>query len=242
MKLLFLSGEEVGMSASMAVVGFDAEDPLTILPRTPTREYKKQEIIYHPQDRNDALYLILEGRVKVSRFVETGREVILNFYRADDFIGASCFLGGNHHAEQATAVDKTTVMSWSTQELNRLVLRNPALGPALLRSLAQKLAETRHRIESFSVDHIDRRLVKTLLDFGQRFGQQRPDGMTHLLPFTHEQLARYVGTSREIVTGYMNRLRREHLVNYSRRGMDLNLRALETYLTQEASKIPPRRE
>jgi CRP/FNR family cyclic AMP-dependent transcriptional regulator len=42
-----------------------------------------------------------------------------------------------------------------------------------------------------------------------------------MMPFTHVQLSRYVCTSREIVTHYMNRFRKQGYVNYSRLGIFL---------------------
>jgi len=206
------------------------EDPLALLPRTPVREYKKNEVIYDPEDRGETLYLVIDGRVKVSRLAEAGKEVVLDFYHKDDFFGETGFLVSEKYGEQATAVDKTSLMLWTIAELKRLMMRTPALGPALLRVLAQKVLDANQRIESFCLDPINRRLVKTLLHLGQRFGQQTEDQMLHLLPTTHEQLARYVGTSREIVTQYMNQFRRDRLLRYSRRGVDLDVHALERYL------------
>ena len=206
------------------------EDPLALLPRTPVREYKKNEVIYDSEDRGETLYLVIDGRVKVSRLADGGRKVALDFYHKDDFFGETGFLGSEKYGEQATAMDKTSVMLWTMAELRRLMMRTPALGPALLRVLAQKLADANQRIESFCLDPINRRLVKALLHLGRRFGQPTDDQMMHLLPTTHEQLARYVGTSREIVTQYMNQFRRDRLLRYSRRGVDLDVSALERYL------------
>ena len=208
-----------------------AEDPLALLPRTPVREYQKNEVIYDSGDRSEALYLVIEGRVKVSQLLEGGKEVILDFYHKDDFFGETVFRGSDRHGEQAVALDKTTVMFWSVPELKRLMTRTPALGAALLRVLAQKLADANKRIESFCGDPIHRRLVKALLHLAERSGEPTDDQMLHLLPITHEQLARYVGTSREIVTQYMNQFRRDRLLRYSRRGVDVDAEALKKYLT-----------
>jgi hypothetical protein len=42
-----------------------------------------------------------------------------------------------------------------------------------------------------------------------------------MMPLTHEMLGRYVGTSREIVSHYMNRFRKRGYVSYSRHGIIL---------------------
>jgi CRP/FNR family transcriptional regulator, cyclic AMP receptor protein len=56
-----------------------------------------------------------------------------------------------------------------------------------------------------------------------------------MLPLTHETLAQYVGTSREIVTHYMNRLRRGGFVRYTRKNIVLYRDALKESVLQ-ASK------
>jgi CRP-like cAMP-binding protein len=224
--------QEALMSPAPNLISFAVvpEDPLAMLPRTPIRQFEKNTVIYDRDHQREGLHLIIEGRVKVSRIAEGGKEVVIDFCHKDDFFGDMCFLGIRQDSERATAVDKTSIMLWTLPELERLMARTPALGPALLSVLAQKLANANNRIESFCVDPIHRRLAKALLHMADRFGQQADGNLIHLPPLTHEQLAWYVGTSREMVTQYMNQFRREHLLKYSRRGMDLDVVALRKYL------------
>ena len=56
------------------------------------------------------------------------------------------------------------------------------------------------------------------------------DQLVHVMPTTHEQLAHYVGTSREIITQHLNQFRRENLLRYSRQGLDVDPAALGRYL------------
>ena len=151
------------MATNVTTFSLGPEDPLALLPRTPVREFKKNDVIYDPDDHSETLYLVIDGRVKISRLAEGGREVVLDFYHKDYFFGETGFLGSDHQGEQAIALDKTAVMLWTVPELKRLMIRTPALGPALLRVLSQKLVDANNRIESFCLDPINRRLVKTLL-------------------------------------------------------------------------------
>jgi CRP/FNR family transcriptional regulator len=224
------------MSTAMNFITYPVgtDDPLALLPRTPIREYAKNEVIYGPDDRAEFLYLVIQGRVKLGRLPEPDQEVILDFCHKDDFFGETGFLGDGSYGEQATAMEKTSVMSWSITELRRLMIRTPSLAPALLRVAVEKLEHERRRIESFCLDPIHRRLAKTLLDLARRGGFPAADQMIHLMPTTHEQLARYVGTSREIITQHLNQFRRENLLRYSRQGLDVDPGALERYLTGAA--------
>ncbi len=98
--------------------------------------------------------------------------------------------------------------------------------------LVQRTIEFTHRIESFSVDNIARRLARSLIRFSERLGTPEEDGAIRMVPFTHELLSQYVGTSREIVTHYMNQFRRQGYLRYSRKGIILYRDAFKEWLRQ----------
>jgi CRP/FNR family transcriptional regulator len=126
-------------------------------------------------------------------------------------------------------------MTWSTAEIEDLVVRRPRLGIALVQLLVRRSMDFGARIESFSIDNIGRRLVRSLVRFSERLGRDSGDGTVDMMPFTHELLSQYVGTSREIVTHYMNQLRRQGYLRYSRKGIALNREALREWLKRDAS-------
>jgi CRP-like cAMP-binding protein len=105
---------------------------------------------------------------------------------------------------------------------------------ALLQILVQRTIDFTHRIESFSVDNIARRLARSLIRFSERLGVAEEDGSIRMVPFTHELLSQYVGTSREIVTHYMNQFRRQGYLRYSRKGIILYREAFKEWLRQSS--------
>ena len=56
------------------------------------------------------------------------------------------------------------------------------------------------------------------------------DGDIGIPPLTHQVLAQYVGTTREIITFQMNQLRQKGLLRYSRKGIQIYPEALREYL------------
>ena len=95
--------------------------------------------------------------------------------------------------------------------MENLVTKRPRLAVALLQVLAQRNAELHSPDREFAIDSVERRLARSLLRFSERFGTQEEGGSVRMMPLTHEMLSRYVGTSREIVTQYMNRFRKQGL-------------------------------
>lgn len=208
------------------------EDPLAHLPCSTIVEYKKGQIIYDQDQPANAIYLVIEGKVKVSRLADDGHQVVVDLYQPDEFFGESAFLNLPHRAEQATALDNTRLMTWTTVELEDMVTRRPRLAVALLQILAQRSVDFTQRIESFSADNIAKRLARSLIRFSDRLGTPVEDGSVKMAPFTHELLSQYVGTSREIVTHYMNQFRRQGYLRYSRKGIVLYREAFREWLRQ----------
>jgi CRP/FNR family cyclic AMP-dependent transcriptional regulator len=210
------------------------EDPLAHLPCSTIVEYRKGQIIFNQDQPSTSLYLVIEGKVKVSRLADDGHQVVVDIYQPDEFFGESAFLNLPHRAEQATALENTKLMAWATPEIEEIIVRRPRLAVALLQILVQRTLDFTHRIESFSVDNIARRLARTLIRFSERLGTQEEDGSVRMVPFTHELLSQYVGTSREIVTHYMNQFRRQGYLRYSRKGIILYREAFKDWLRQNA--------
>jgi CRP/FNR family cyclic AMP-dependent transcriptional regulator len=208
------------------------EDPLAHLPCSSILEYRKGQVIYGDgQQPCSSIYLVIDGKVKVS-CGENGHEVVIDIYQPDEFFGESAFLNLAQRPEQATALENTKLMTWSASEIEEIIARKPRLAVALLQILVQRTLEFTHRIESFSVDNIARRLARSLIRFSERLGVEEEDDAVRMAPFTHELLSQYVGTSREIVTHYMNQFRRQGYLRYSRKGIILHRGAFKDWLRE----------
>src|SRR5438132_1414524 len=167
------------------------EDPLAHLPCSTIVEYRKGQMIYNQDQPATSIYLVIDGKVRVSRLADDGREVVIDIYRPDDFFGESALLNLPHHAEQATAMEHTKLMTWSSSQIEEIVMRRPRLGLALLQILAQRTVHFTERIESFSVDNIACRLARSLIRFAERLGTPAEDDWVRMVPFTHELLSQY---------------------------------------------------
>ena len=210
------------------------EDPLAHLPCSTIQEFCKGQVVFNQDQPSTSLYLIISGKVKVSRLSDDGHQVVVDIYQPDEFFGESAFLNLPHRAEQVTTLEDTKLMAWTAAEIEDIVLKRPHLAMAMLQILVQRTINLTQRIESFSVDNIARRLARSLLRFAERLGTPQPDGSVKMAAFTHELLSQYVGTSREIVTHYMNQFRRMGYLQYSRRGVVLFRAPFEQWLRENA--------
>lgn len=206
------------------------EDPLAYLPCSTIVEYVRGQLIYGRSQPSTNLYVVVDGKVKICRTAEDGHCTVVDIYQPDEFFGESAFLGGERCIDDAVAIEATRVMTWPTSEVERLIVQRPRLGIALIQLLTRRSDDYAARIESYSTDHIDRRLVRALIRLSERFGRESADGSVDMAPFTHELLSQYLGTAREIVTHYMNQLRTQGYLEYSRQGIMLYRDTLREWL------------
>ena len=194
------------------------ENPVAHLTCSRVLEYQKEAVIYSPVQPSTNLYMILHGTVKVHCTGDDGRALILDIYHIDEFFGESALLHSRNRSEGAVALEQNTrIMGWASTVVEELIVERPRLGVALVQMLAQRCVHFSRRIESFASDNIERRLARTLIHFSERLGRAMEDGSFQIMPLTHELISRYAGTSRELVTLYMNKFRRQGYLRYSKK-------------------------
>jgi CRP-like cAMP-binding protein len=206
------------------------EDVMAHLPMSSIRECGRGQVIYGPEHPSSSIYLLIAGKVRISQFAAGRTEVLLDIIRPEEIFGESAFLDSRGATERAIAAETCKVMAWAVSDMEKLVTNRPRLAVALLQIFAHRNAQAALRIESFATDTIEQRLARSLLRFSERLGTLEGDGTEHMMPLTHALLSQYVGTSREIVTHYMSRFRKQGYVRYSRAGIVLYRNSLSSLL------------
>ena len=208
------------------------EGPLGFLPRKPIQEFAKNRMIYGGERPNDHLYAVIMGRVKVSITATEGSQTVKRIVSAEGVFGQSCLVGASSLQETAMALDDDILMSWSRVEVEAQIEREPSLGIALVQYFARQCGELQDRIESMAVYKTSERVMLALLQLANDLGSPMADGVYRLAALTHQTIAEYVGTSREIVTIEMNRLRGMGMLRYSRKFIDVYTGALRASLRE----------
>lgn len=212
------------------------EDALVYLPHKSVVEYRRGQVIYDESQPSNGIYLVVRGRVKTSVPMDDGTQTVIEIFAAEDFFGESGLLDLEHRGESATALENTALMMWTTAEIEEQVDRQPKLGLALIQMLVERCLDFEERLQSFALDKTPERIMRALLRFASRLGTRAEDGSMRIPPLTHQLISEYVGTSREIVTFQMNRLRQEGFIRYSRKGIDVYTESLREHLQRQTER------
>ena len=206
------------------------QDALSYLPRTPLYEVAKGCTIYDRGQPTDRLYVVILGRVKISSIAGDGAQTVSRIVPPEGLFGEACLTETGPRTESAVALDNVTAMAWTRAEIEQQVQREPLLGLALAQYFARECIDFQERIQTMAVYKTCDRVIIALMKLAADLGAPAADGATRFGWLAHETIAEYVGTSREIVSFQMNRLRRMGFVRYSRKYIDVYTHAIEAQL------------
>jgi CRP/FNR family transcriptional regulator len=160
------------------------------------------------------------GRVKVTTIPAEGNETIARILCTQDFFGEAVLVG-RQAAYTAVVLDTAMLMSWTRDEIEAQIEREPRLGLALALYFVRQNLALQERIKTAALYKIPERVLLAIAQLAGLLGTPQPDGAIRVDSLTHQTIADYVGTSRAIVTFQMNRIRQRGLIWYNRRYIDV---------------------
>lgn len=147
----------------------------------------------------DRLYVVLDGKIKLTRAAADGRENLLSVLGPGEMFGELSLFDPRPRTSTASAVTEATVAALAHDALRRLLLERPEVSMHMLQALARRLRRANDVVADLVFTDVPGRVAKNLLDLADRFGQQESDGLHVHHDLTQEELAQLVGASRETV-------------------------------------------
>lgn len=178
------------------------EDALTTLEsHMRLRTFRRGQSIFHQGDSGDSLFLVASGRIKL--FIENsdGEQLTILFCGPGNCFGEMAVLDGKARSASAEALEQTEAWVVTRNTFLDLMRRDPDISVAVIVFLCSKLRTDLARMEEFifldTHDRVGRQLV--------RMATKNASGDYAVL-ITQEELARFVGNSREQVNRVLSDL------------------------------------
>lgn len=178
------------------------------------RSYKADSVVVMRGDPGDALYGVVTGRVRISASGSGGKEVFLNIMEPGDAFGEIALLDGQPRTAAATTVAPTELIIIRRADFLGLVKREPQLAVHLIELLCKRVRWTSEQMEDSSLLNVPARLAKRLLSLATAHGRKTPAGAQ--LKISQEDLAQFLGLSRQIVNKYLQTWKRAGWITLGR--------------------------
>ncbi len=145
-------------------------------------------------DLGDALYVILSGRVKVFSSNEAGREFVIDFHAAGEYVGEMTLDGAPRSASVMT-VEPTTCAVVNRTQFRDFILAHPDFAMHLIERLIHRVRVTTGNLKSLALSDVYGRLVRLLNALAKDV-----DGR-QVVPekLTQQDIADRVGASRDMI-------------------------------------------
>jgi CRP/FNR family transcriptional regulator len=177
----------------------DADSAATLEKMLTTRSVGKGHVVFNEGDDGDRLFIVLDGKVKITRAAVDGRENLIAVLGTAEMFGELSLFDPGPRTASVSAVTDATLASLDHDDLRPLLLERPGVAVELLQALAQRLRRTNEAMADLVFTDVPGRVAKALLDLAEKFGVVEADGTRVRHDLTQEELAQLVGASRETV-------------------------------------------
>jgi CRP-like cAMP-binding protein len=172
------------------------------------------EALWRAGERACSFIVVGHGLVKVVLPSTGSRDLVMGLFGPGESVGDSTLLEGIQYPADAFALtDPVVVARVPREQLVTAMEQSGAASLVLAKELGRRAALANRRISLFAAS-AEERLASTLMELGERFGDEMEDGSTLIpLRLTRAELAALVGTTVETTIRTLSRWSREGLVS-----------------------------
>ncbi|MDI7742663.1 Crp/Fnr family transcriptional regulator [Lysinibacillus fusiformis] len=174
---------------------------------------KKGHSIYQTGDAINTVYLLKQGLVKLAEDADDGQPVTIVLLQEGEMFGFLDRLN-NHleHTQYAVALTDSTLLSFPMEVVLKHFENLPEVEKALFYSLVRQLAEAKQLVYVHSKMTVPERISWFLI----KLANMENGVATINISLTHEEISYMVGCSRQKVTTYLSKWKKEGTIQYDR--------------------------
>lgn len=179
--------------------------------RSTILDYKKDDFIYSRDGDCLGIFLVLEGQLRIYIQSEESREITLFRLNAGEVctLSASCLLQEITFDIQIEAEEDSKILLTNINCFHQLIDKNIYVENYVYRQTTERFSDVMWALSQILFSSFDKRLAAYLEDERIRTGSM-------VLKTTHEQIARNLGSAREVVSRMLKYFEKEGIVSLSR--------------------------
>lgn len=187
----------------------DLENVLSLIERM---HFHKGETIFSEGDIFDRLYIVNSGSFKVYRQSKDGKEQVLYVIGDGDFIGDINLLKKDIFKFSAIALEETHLCTIKKDDFDILMRGHPNMVEKVLEYAHDRIASLEELMQTLTSNDVESRVATLLLKLAESFGIQKPTGVEVQLSLTREEMASFIGLTRETLSRKLSQLQAENYI------------------------------
>jgi CRP-like cAMP-binding protein len=197
-----------------------------------TVSYKNNENIFVEGDPSDKFYLVAEGSVKVLKHTMMGKDIILEIMSPGDIFGGVAVLDKKPFPASAQAMESTTVIWISRQNLLRIMDEYPILKLEIVKYFSDKLRDAHEMLKNIATERVEKRIAALLLKLSEKIGVDDNGFRKIDFPLTRQEISEMVGTTVETCIRTMSKLQKSGIIKSSDGRISIKPNLLKRFLDE----------
>lgn len=198
------------------------EDILHMQQSMVMKHVDKNTLLFFPEKKNDHLYFLKEGVVKIVHYQQDGQENIKSIIGPGSLFGELAIIESESSEDRAIALEDCLVCFVDVLSMKRMMEENNALRIEIYKIMGLRIKRLERRLESIIFKDSRSRIIEFLEDFLQEYGQEASGKWQARNFLTHTDIAKLTATSRQTVTTVFNELRSKGAIEYDKKMITAN--------------------
>ncbi|MFL6556705.1 MAG: Crp/Fnr family transcriptional regulator [Bacillus sp. (in: firmicutes)] len=163
----------------------------------------------------EELYIIISGKVQISKITSDGRELSLRICGENDICGElTLFTDNPRYLLSALVLEEGEIVAIKKDILESEIFRNSKLAFEFMKWMSDHFRKTQTKFRDLVLNGKRGALFSTLIRMSNSYGIQKKDnGILIDLPLTNQELANFCGTSRESTNRILSELKKDKIIS-----------------------------
>jgi len=181
------------------------------------KRFNKKEMIFLPGDQGDKVYLLKSGVVKISKYSDNGKEIILGMVNQGEIFGEMALVDKSPRNYVAEALMDSYVCIVNRDDFVRHLQRNSEMSLHITKIFGLKFKKLGQKVEDLVFRNVFQRLAGLLLHLVDTYGYNKNEQQYIYVKLTHYDIASLIRSTRETTTACLNDFKRQGLIDFDGR-------------------------
>jgi CRP/FNR family cyclic AMP-dependent transcriptional regulator len=199
-----------------------------------TKQLDRRETLLSRGDEGDALYVVVEGLVRIWVGSDSGKELTFSMMEPGDVFGEIALLDGLPRTANATAQEATLLLVIQRSAFLSVLESEPSLARHIIELLCERMRLKTDLLSDFAFADLPVRLARKLDDLVTAHGEIDGNEARLGRRFSQTELAQMLGVSREAINKQLAAWSHKKIVSTEDGGLTIvNLAALRALAAPE---------
>ncbi|MFP7299983.1 Crp/Fnr family transcriptional regulator [Neobacillus niacini] len=176
-------------------------------------EIKKGSFLFQEGQPASEMFLILSGRIQISKMNAEGEELYLRLCSRQTIVGElTLFTEDPRYIFNARVIEDGQVAGIQLEMLEKALFQNSNLGYQFIKWMNDHIRRTMTKFRDLVLYGKKGALYSTLIRLSNSYGLQKADGIHITVPISTQDLAHFCGTAREIISRILTDLKKKHII------------------------------